>query len=137
MGELRGFAAIPLSVGLQQWQAPGVARSYAALPMVTLGLGLPLAASVARGRRKLGLFMACLLIPLGTLLVLTPLLYITGLMMAWWHSEDPVYKFGLKRGVVTIEGIQALLYPLLYLWMGLKAIAWAHAGPKVLGPPPQ
>jgi hypothetical protein len=37
---------------------------------------------------------------------------------------------------VTLEGIQALLYPLLYLWMGLKAIAWAHA-PKDLGPPPQ
>lgn len=104
--------------------------------MVTLGLGLPLAASVAAGRRRLALLMASLLIPLGTLLILTPLLYLSGLVMAWWKSQDPVYRFGLKNGVVTLEGVQALFYPLLYLWMGVKAIAWAHA-PRELGPVPK
>jgi hypothetical protein len=137
VADLWGFAvAIPLSVGLPQWERSGVARSYAALPMVTLGLGLPLAASVARGRRKLGLLMASLLIPIGTLLILTPLLYVTGLVMAWWHNQDPVERFGLKNGVVTLDGVRALFYPLLYLWMGLKAVAWAH-GPKELGPTPK
>ena len=125
---MRGFAAIPLSVGLPQWEAPGVARSYAALPMLTLGLGLPLAASVARGRRKLGLFMACLLIPLGTLLVLTPLLYIAGLVMAWvGHHLGPENAADVARHTADFEKIDGDLHA------GPLAAYVAFPGGAVLG----
>jgi len=127
--ELAGFAAIPRSVGVPQWQIGPVDRAYDALPLATLGLGLPLAAGVASGRRKLVLLMAILLIPLGTLLLLTPLLYVSGLVIAWYHGRDPVRQFGLKDGVVTMGAWRATVYPLLYLWLGLKGVRWAH-GPK-------
>jgi hypothetical protein len=131
--DLAGFAAIPRSVGLEQWHLDATQRAYGALPVATLGLGLPLAAGVAGGRRRLVLLMSSILIPLGTLLLLTPLLYISGLVIAWWRGADPVDRFGLKQGIVTLGAWKALVYPILYLWMGVKGVAWAQA-PKPLPP---
>jgi hypothetical protein len=134
--DLLGFAAIPRAVGLQQWEQSAVARAYETLPLITLGLVLPLSAGIASGRRRLVLVMVCVLIPFGTLLLITPLLYISGLVTAWYAGEDPVERFSLKDGIINRAAWRATIYPLLYLWLGLKGVYWAHTPQHVLGPPP-
>jgi hypothetical protein len=129
--DLAGFAAIPRSVGLEVWNLPATERAYGALPVVSVGFGLPLAAGIASGRRRLVMLVSSMLIPFGTLLLLTPLLYISGLVIAWWNGVDPEDKFGLKQGVFTLGAWKATVYPLLFLWMGVKGVAWVHA-PKPL-----
>jgi len=126
LADLAGFILIPRRVGAPQWELGPVASAYRALPWVTIGLALPLAAGIARGNRRLVLAMSCVLIPLGTLLLLTPLLYLTGLVMAWYNGIDPVQRFQLKA-VVTKGAWLATVYPLLFLWMGVKGVHWAHS----------
>jgi hypothetical protein len=125
VADLAGFILIPRRVGAPQWELGPVASAYRALPQVTIGLALPLAAGIARGNRKLVLAMSCVLIPLGTLLLLTPLLYLAGLVTAWYKGIDPVQRFQLKA-VVTKGAWLATVYPLLFLWMGVKGVHWAH-----------
>jgi len=134
--DLVGFAAIPRAVGLQQWKISAVARAYDTLPLITLGLVLLLSAGIARGRRRLVLVMVCVLIPFGTLLLITPLLYVSGLVMAWYAGDDPVQRFSLKGGIINRAVWRATVYPLLYIWLGLKGVHWAHTPHPVLGPPP-
>jgi hypothetical protein len=124
--DLRGLILIPRRVGAPQWELGPVASAYSALPWVTIGLALPLAAGIASGNRRLVLVMSSVLIPLGTLLLLTPLLYLSGLVMAWYKGIDPVQQFGLTA-VVTRGAWVATVYPLLFLWMGVKGVHWAHS----------
>lgn len=124
--DLVGFLILPRRVGSPTWELGLVAQAYAALPLVTLGLALPLASGIARDDRKLVLIMSSLLIPLGTLLLLAPLLYLSGLVMAWYHGADPVDRFSLKQGIVNRSVLRAAIYPLLHLWLGVKGLRWAH-----------
>jgi hypothetical protein len=93
---------------------------------VTIGLSFPLAAGVAVGRRTWVLTISSVLISLGTFLLLAPLLYLIGLGMAWYHGSDPLKRFGLDA-LVTKGLWRATVYPLLYLWLGLKGLRWALA----------
>ena len=126
LADLAGFILIPRRVGAPQWELGPVASAYRALAWVTIGLALPLAAGIARGNRRVVLALSCVLIPLGTLLLLTPLLYLAGLVTAWYKGTDPVERFQLKA-VVTRGAWVATVYPLLFLWMGLKGVHWAHS----------
>ncbi len=125
VAELSGLLILPRRVGAPQWELGPVASAYRALPLVTIGLAFPLAAGIARGNRRLVLVMSSLLIPLGTLLLLSPLLYLSGLVMAWYRGDDPMQRFGLKA-IVTQGAWRATVYPLLFLWMGLRGVHWAH-----------
>src|SRR5262249_81289 len=95
-----------------------------ALPLLTLGLALALAAGVARGRRRWVLAISSALLSLGTMLIMAPLVYGVGVGMAWWSGNDPVNLFHLKS-VLNNGWCRATVCPLVYLWMGLKGVRWA------------
>jgi hypothetical protein len=117
---------LPLKIGVPYWDFGNVSPSYAALPLVTMGLAFPLASGVALGRQKLVLTTSCVLLSMGTLLLLAPLLYSSGVLVVWYHGGDPLQTFGLKA-VVTKGLVRATVYPVLYLWLGLRGLRYALA----------
>src|SRR5215470_11300374 len=88
---------IPVGLGIPHWDFDQVKPSYTnALPLLTLGLALLLAAAAATGRRRWVLLFSSVLLSLGTMLIMAPLVYGVGVGMAWWSGNDPVKLFHLK-----------------------------------------
>jgi hypothetical protein len=114
----------PFRFGSPEWEFGTVTQALDGLPVTTLGLAMLLGAAVARGQRWLVRTIATVFLVLAVIIVLAAILYATNVPMALQAIEDPGIKTGLKKAIAK-SAIQSAVYPLAFLWIGVKA--WRHS----------
>jgi hypothetical protein len=113
----------PTFIGNAEWEFGTYTATLNNLPIVLLGVGLLVAAGMARGRP---LLLWCtggvaLLIALG--LVLGMFMYLTDIPIALKSVTDPTARLGLKKAV-TKSLVQGVIYVMMFLAAGVAA--WRH-----------
>ena len=116
----------PAHFGVAEWEFGTITASLNGLPLFTMGLALLLGSQVARGRRKGVRIVAWLLLAVAIAIVLAALLWATSVPLALRVVSDPVVKTGLEKAVVK-TCVQAVAYPVGFVWVALKALRHARA----------
>jgi len=117
----------PLNFASPEWEFGTVSAMLDGLPVPTLGCVLLLGAGVARGKRWLVRTMAIVLLALAFMILAAAFLYVTTVPMALQSVPEPAIRTGLKKAIAKTS-VQAVVYPLAYVWIALKA--WAHSSAR-------
>jgi hypothetical protein len=112
------LAWYPLAFGDAEWEFGTVTTVFNGLPLLAVGLGLLFAGGVARGRVWVVRIASGLLLAVALVILAALALYASTLSTAL-STVDPGLKGGLIKGIVR-TGLQGLLYPVAFIWMGLR-----------------
>lgn len=104
-----GSVWLPAELGNVDWEFGAVADSFAALPLLAVGLGACLASAAARQRSGVLLALGVGFVLLAFWLAASTLLFGTTAVMAWTRAEEaaPMVAVGIKRVIART------------LWFGL------------------
>jgi len=114
----------PFHLGSAEWEFGTVTASFNGLPVPVLGMGLLLASGVALGRPWLVRLLAVWFAVTAVVLAVMAVLYVTNVPIALKTVDEPLIRTGLKKAIVKTLG-QSIVYPIGFLWVGMKA--WRHA----------
>lgn len=121
-------AWFPQAFGNPEWEFGTVSATFDGLPAPAMGLVLVLSAAYVRRSRTLIRALAIVSIVLAILLVGAALLYATAVPLALRSIQDPLLRVGLFKALLK-TGIQAAVYPVLFLWLGARA--WRAVPPPL------
>jgi hypothetical protein len=110
---------VPLAFGNPEWEFGTLTATFDSLPVLTLGLGLVLAATYDTGAARVRRLIRILFGVIAVALIAAGVLYLTLLPMALRALSDPAVQIGLYRAIVK-TAIQGVAYPTLYLWIALR-----------------
>ena len=117
---------VPFAFGDAEWEFGTVTTTMDSLPLATLGLGLLLGSSVARGKRWVLRGVSAVLVLLGISIVGAALLYATEVPLALRAMQDPTLALAMKKAVLKTS-VQLLMYPVLFFWLAMTG--WRHSEP--------
>ena len=109
-----GLTWIPLRFGIPEWEFGTVTASLNALPVLSLGLAMLLAAGLARGRRRTVRTICVALGILAAWIVASALLYATNLPFILQAAGQPEIAEGLRKSLLK-TGVQVVLYPTVFV----------------------
>lgn len=113
------LAWVPARFGSPEWEFGTVTQTLDSLPLLTMGLVLSAAASLAAGTRWAARPVAVVLIVLAAILLVAGLMYATNVPLALRSLSDPTLKVGLKKAIEK-TGVQALVYCTAYTWIAVR-----------------
>jgi hypothetical protein len=116
----------PTLIGNPQWEFGTVSSTYDNLPITALGLGLLLAAGVARGIRWWTRIAAVVFLLLALIVIGGLVLYATNIPLALRSVTDPLARSGLKRAIVK-SLLQGVMYGGVFCILGVSALRHSRA----------
>ena len=118
------LAWYPFNLGNPDWEFGTISSTLDSLPVPTLGLGLLLGSSVARGWKTGTRVFAVLLIVAALLILAAGVIYLLNIPLAFKTVQEPLLRTGLKKAVTKSIG-QGVLYPLAFVITAVQG--WRHA----------
>ena len=119
----------PLGLGSPEWEFGTYSSMMDSIPLFAMGLGFLAVYSVARAHRGLGIFVGITFILIALFVLAFAFLYATNLPQVLRvrprNPAQAALQTGVKKAVVK-GTLQAAIYPIAFLWMGIFAIR--HAG---------
>jgi hypothetical protein len=118
---------VPPRFGDGGWEFDTITAVLSGMPLLAMGLGLAYGAALAR-RHYLALrVLSAVLIALALLLAGIFTMYLMRVPSALGSVENQEIRLGLMKAVIKTGG-QGVVYPVAFLWLGLKG--WVNA-PRV------
>lgn len=121
---------IPMEVGRPDWEFGAISAHFDGMALGTVGLTLMMAASLARGRRRVARVLAVLSTLIGIGLVGLFLIYVLDVPIALGATAGRMRSVMVKS--ITRTSLFALLYIWLYLWLGWHV--WRAARAQAVRP---
>lgn len=128
-----GTILLPLRIGNPEWEFGTVNAFLDSLPLAAIGLSLLAAAGVARGRPWLARVAGTCFILLALMVLAGALLYATVLPQALRPQNYARIEVltGVKKAA-TKAAVQAAVYPIGFLWVGIGAFRFSRKRPTVV-----
>jgi SNF family Na+-dependent transporter len=114
----------PANFDSPEFQFASYSQTLNFLPLPVLGLLLMLAGGVARGIRWIPKFVVGVLVVLTVLLLVGAVFWAFSAVQGLSAVKDPLVQRGLKKAIAKTT-LQAVVYPLAFLYVSVKA--WRHA----------
>ena len=118
------LAFIPLRFGVPEWEFGTVASTFAALPLITMGLAGLLASALARGRRVAVLLLGWFLVALALSLFSVYIVFLSDVPIALATVQGEV-RLGIIKAVVKTSWL-GLVFGLTYLVGGIGALRYVR-----------
>jgi hypothetical protein len=118
---------VPLHMGRPEWEFGTASATFDALPLATLGIGVLLAASLARGWKKAAVVGAGASLVVALVLLAVLVLFVLDVPMAWKGVGEQFRSQLVKATVKT--AFMGVLYISLYAvagWFTLRRVARAR-----------
>ncbi len=119
----------PASFGVAEFEFASVATSLNSMPVVTIGLGLVVAASSALEYRKLAWVTVVMIGAVGLLLVMSTVLFGLTVPLALQAEVEPIVMLGIKKQAAK-STVQILAYGVAYLLLLKWAVRIARTQPS-------
>lgn len=113
------------------WEFGTVSAAFEGLPLLTIGLGLACAATVALGRRMAMGVLAVAQALLSLVLILMLLIFLLDVPVVV-RAVDPAMRPTLMKSLVK-TGSMAVVYVVLYLTLGIWVVRRMRVTPKAAG----
>lgn len=108
----------PPRFGNAEWEFASISAGLNGLPVLALGLGLVVAAGVARGNRSVVRVGAVVFGVLGVVIIGLAAVYLLTVPIALGSTSDPVTLLTIKKSIAKTVG-QVLVYPTMFLAMAV------------------
>jgi hypothetical protein len=115
-----GLLWVPLNFESTDWQFGTFSGTFDALPLATIGLVVLTVGSIVARRRLLLVPLAIIFFAMAIFLISLLALHILNVLSVW-TSVEPSLKTMLGRAVLKTS-VQGVAYPLLFGWLGWKAV---------------
>lgn len=103
----------PASFGVAEFEFASVATSLNSMPVVTMGLGLVVAASRALEARKFAWVAVVMIAAVGLLVVVSAVLFALTVPLALQAEVEPVVMIGIKKQAAK-STVQIVAYGIAY-----------------------
>jgi hypothetical protein len=119
----------PLGLGSPEWEFGTYSSMMDSIPLFTMGLGFLGVYSVTRAHRGLSMILGIIFILVALFILAFAFIYATNLPQVLRvrpaSSSQLALQTGVKKAVVK-GSLQAAIYPIAFLWMGIFVLR--HAG---------
>ena len=126
-----GVLFYPTALGSPEWEFGTFSALMDTLPLFTLGLGFLCAFALATDRKVLARLVGTVFILALLVILAGALLYATNIPQVLRVGPRSQLQTAIKKALAK-TGIQAVIFPVTYIWLGIVSWRWSTHGGRPL-----